>query len=61
VVITVAAYPGVDDAFIVWQAPFIADARGFALHRRVKRGPGSAPSPEALGPADAQGFVEEMV
>lgn len=54
-------HPGVDSAFLAWRAPFIAACRGFALRRRIKRAPGSAPSPNAVRAADAAGFVEEVV
>jgi phosphatidylserine/phosphatidylglycerophosphate/cardiolipin synthase-like enzyme len=54
-------HPGVDSAFIAWRAPFIEDCRGFALKRKVKRAEGSAASPNTVGPADAKGFVEEIV
>lgn len=59
--IAVKVYAGVDDALIVWTSPFIDDLRGFALHRKVWRGPGSPPSIETLGPPAADGTVEEMV
>ncbi|MGO8846711.1 MAG: phospholipase D-like domain-containing protein [Methylocella sp.] len=52
---------GSDDAFIAWTSEFIPDCRGFALRRRVKRGPNSAPSPNSVGEPDRQGFVEEIV
>ncbi len=55
----VVVRPGVDSAFIAWRAPFIADCRGFALTRRVKRAAGSAPSPETKGSED--GFAIEAV
>jgi phosphatidylserine/phosphatidylglycerophosphate/cardiolipin synthase-like enzyme len=51
--------PGVDSAFIAWQAPFIAGCRGFALTRRIKRAAGSAPSPETRGQVD--GLSVEVV
>jgi phosphatidylserine/phosphatidylglycerophosphate/cardiolipin synthase-like enzyme len=51
--------PGVDSAFLAWQAPFIAGCRGFALTRRVKRAAGSAPSPAKTGEKD--GFAIESV
>jgi phosphatidylserine/phosphatidylglycerophosphate/cardiolipin synthase-like enzyme len=59
--ITVSAYAGVDDAFVVWNTPFIDELRGFALRRRVRRAAGSPPSAEVLGPATTDGTVEEMV
>ena len=59
--IVVKTYAGVDDAFIVWSAPFIDDLRGFALHRKVRRVVGSPPSPEALNSPAMDGTVEEMV
>jgi phosphatidylserine/phosphatidylglycerophosphate/cardiolipin synthase-like enzyme len=51
--------PGVDSAFLAWRTPFIAGCRGFALTRRVKRAPGSAPSPTAQ--PDSDGFAIETV
>ena len=54
-------HPGVDSAFIAWRAPFIPQCRGFALYRRIKHAPGSAPSPNTTRPADADGFAEEIV
>jgi hypothetical protein len=51
--------PGVDSAFLAWRAPFLANCRGFALTRRVKRVPGSAPSPEKIG--EENGFAIEWV
>ena len=51
--------PGVDSAFLAWRAPFIADCRGFALTRRVKRAANSAPSPIKTGAED--GFAIELV
>src|SRR5262245_65796496 len=51
--------PGVDSAFLAWRAPFIAGCRGFALFRRVKRAPGSVPSPSAK--PDKDGFLLETV
>jgi phosphatidylserine/phosphatidylglycerophosphate/cardiolipin synthase-like enzyme len=59
--IEILVHPGSDDAFIAWSTKFIPDCRGFALKRRVKRGPGSAPSPNTLGAPNADGFVEESV
>ncbi len=52
---------GADDAFIAWDSGFIANCRGFALFRRVKRARGSAPSPNAISTATRTGFVEEIV
>lgn len=59
--IELVVHPGVDSAFIAWRSPFIADNRGFALRRKVKRAPGSAASPNSVGTADADGFSEEIV
>ena len=59
--IQVKVHAGVDDAFIVWQTDLRVGCRGFALRRKVRRAAGSPPSPEALGPPDADGFVEEIV
>ena len=59
--IRVITHAGSDDAFIAWSTDFIADCRGFALHRRIKRRPGSAPSPNTVAQPDPQGFVEEVV
>lgn len=47
---------GADSAMIVWKCPPIAGCRGFALFRRIVRGPGSAPSPNLaaeIPPGDA--------
>ena len=51
--------PGIDSAFLAWRAPPITNCRGFALTRRVKRAPGSAPSPATTGHQD--GFATELV
>jgi hypothetical protein len=59
--ISIKVRAGSDDAFIAWTTDFIADCRGFALRRRIKRGPASAPSPNTTSRPDAQGFVEEIV
>lgn len=59
--IELVVHPGVDSAFIAWTSPFIAECRGFALRRRIKRAPGSAVSPNTTGEADAGGFREEVV
>jgi phosphatidylserine/phosphatidylglycerophosphate/cardiolipin synthase-like enzyme len=59
--ISIKVHAGADDAFIAWTSDFIADCRGFALRRRIKRGPNSAPSPNTTSAPDAQGFVEETV
>ncbi|MBS7538435.1 MULTISPECIES: phospholipase D-like domain-containing protein [Xanthobacteraceae] len=59
--IELIVHPGVDSAFLAWRVPFINDCRGFALRRKVRRAAGSAPSPNATGVADADGFVEEIV
>jgi phosphatidylserine/phosphatidylglycerophosphate/cardiolipin synthase-like enzyme len=59
--ITVKVHGGSDDAFIVWTTDFIPDCRGFALKRRIKRGPNSKQSPNTTGAPDADGFVEEVV
>lgn len=37
--IDIRVHAGSDDAFIAWTSEFIPDCRGFALRRRVKRGP----------------------
>ena len=59
--IDLIVHPGVDSAFIAWRAPFIAQCRGFALTRRIKRAAGSAPSPHPVAPPDARGFTQEIV
>src|SRR5215475_7922887 len=59
--VKIIVHPGVDSAFIAWRSESIAQCRGFALKRRIKRAPGSAASPNATGEPDAQGFVEEVV
>jgi phosphatidylserine/phosphatidylglycerophosphate/cardiolipin synthase-like enzyme len=59
--IDVVVHPGSDDAFIAWTSDFIPKCRGFALRRRIKRGPNSAASPNAAEQPDAQGFIEEVV
>ncbi|MBI1866802.1 MAG: hypothetical protein HYS06_00635 [Methylocystis sp.] len=59
--IDVLVHAGADDAFVVWRSEFIANCRGFALRRRIKRGRNSASSPHTVGEPDAQGFVEEIV
>jgi hypothetical protein len=59
--VEIIVHPGVDSAFIAWRAPFIDQCRGFALYRKVKRGPGSAASPNTTSSANAQGFAEEIV
>jgi len=51
--------PSVDSAFVAWRAPFIANCRGFALKRRVKRAAGSARSPVTTG--HEHGFAIETV
>ena len=51
--------PGIDSAFLAWRAPPITNCRGFAMTRRVKRAPGSAPSPATTGHQD--GFATELV
>ena len=51
--------PGVDSAFLAWRAPYLPGCRGFALTRRIKRAPGSAPSPTAH--PDGDGFAVETV
>jgi phosphatidylserine/phosphatidylglycerophosphate/cardiolipin synthase-like enzyme len=60
-VVEIVVHPGMDSAFIAWRAPFIAQCRGFALKRKIKRAPGSAASPNTTGSPDAEGFVEEIV
>ncbi|HYZ48965.1 MAG TPA: phospholipase D-like domain-containing protein [Sphingomonas sp.] len=57
----IIVHPGVDSAFIAWRAPFIDECRGFSLRRRIKRGPGSAASPNTTSQPDPAGFVEEIV
>jgi phosphatidylserine/phosphatidylglycerophosphate/cardiolipin synthase-like enzyme len=66
---------GADSAMIIWRGPFIAGCRGFALHRRILRAPGSTPSPHTVaeiptsdaagaarrGKAAPAGSVEEVV
>jgi hypothetical protein len=59
--IEIIVHPGVDSAFIAWRAPFIDQCRDFALYRKVKRGPGSAASPNTTSSPDAQGFAVEVV
>jgi hypothetical protein len=59
--VEVIVHPGVDSAIIAWRAPFIDQCRGFALYRKVKRGPGSTASPNTTSSANAQGFAEEIV
>ena len=59
--IDVIVHAGSDDAFIAWTSEFIAGCRGFALRRRIKRGPHSAASPNTVAEPDAEGFVEEVV
>jgi len=58
--VSLVVRPGVDSTFLAWRADYIADCRGFALARRIKRAPGSAPSPTAEAP-DADGFSIEWV
>lgn len=58
---SLVAHAGVDDASMAWSASFVAGCRGFALRRRIRRAEGSPVSPNAVGAADAQGFVEEIV
>ncbi|RUW53624.1 hypothetical protein EOA32_08555 [Mesorhizobium sp. M1A.F.Ca.ET.072.01.1.1] len=59
--IELIVHPGVDSALLAWRSPFIDQCRGFALRRKIKRAPGSAHSPNTVAPADADGFVEEIV
>jgi phosphatidylserine/phosphatidylglycerophosphate/cardiolipin synthase-like enzyme len=59
--VEIIVHPGVDSAIIAWRAPFIDQCRGFALYRKVKRGPGSTASPNTTSSANAQGFAEEIV
>lgn len=60
--IAVVVCPGSDDAFIAWTSDFIPECRGFALYRRIKRGPQSPTSPNTVGEKpDLKGFVEEIV
>jgi len=59
--IDIRVLAGSDDAFIAWKSDFIAECRGFALRRRIKRGSDAGPSPNAVAGPDAQGFVEEVV
>lgn len=59
--ISIIVHPGSDDAFIAWSSAFIAGCRGFALYRRIRRGPDSPTSPNAVSQPDAQGFAKEVV
>jgi phosphatidylserine/phosphatidylglycerophosphate/cardiolipin synthase-like enzyme len=60
--IAVVVRPGSDDAFIAWTSDFTPGCRGFALYRRIKRGPQSPTSPNTVAEKpDPQGFVEEIV
>src|SRR6516225_12427285 len=59
--IELIVHPGVDSAFIAWRAPFIANCRGFALRRKIKRASGSASSPNTVANAAPNGFAEEIV
>jgi len=59
--IEICVRAGSDDAFIAWRAPFIAQCRGFAVHRKIKRGAQSAASPQTVSGPDSKGFVEEIV
>jgi phosphatidylserine/phosphatidylglycerophosphate/cardiolipin synthase-like enzyme len=59
--VEIIVHPGVDSAFLAWRAPFIAQCRGFALKRKIKRAQDSAASPNTVGTPDAKGFVEEIV
>jgi phosphatidylserine/phosphatidylglycerophosphate/cardiolipin synthase-like enzyme len=59
--ISICVRPSSDSAFIAWRAAFVAECRGFALKRRIKRAAGSPPSPNTDSPPDADGFVIETV
>ncbi|SCM79708.1 conserved hypothetical protein [uncultured Pleomorphomonas sp.] len=59
--IELVVHAGVDSAFIAWSSPFVAECRGFALRRRIRRAPGSATSPNTVTETDADGFREEIV
>ena len=61
--IEIVVRPGVDSALLAWRADTIAKCRGFALRRKIKRGAGSATSPNEQngGTPDGEGFVEEIV
>ena|SRR5215471_5180051 len=59
--IELIVHPGSEGAFIAWTSPFVPECRGFALWRRIKRGPHSATSPNTQGEPDAEGFVTESV
>ncbi|MEI9884902.1 MAG: phospholipase D-like domain-containing protein [Rhizomicrobium sp.] len=59
--IQLVVHAGSDDAFIAWTSGFIAECRGFALLRKIKRGAGSPESPTAAAAPDADGFVNETV
>jgi phosphatidylserine/phosphatidylglycerophosphate/cardiolipin synthase-like enzyme len=59
--IEIIVHGGVDSALIAWRAPFIDQCRGFALYRKIKRGPGSTASPNTIISADAHGFAQEIV
>ena len=48
--ISIIVHPGSDDAFTAWSSAFIAGCRGFALYRRIRRGPDS-PSTQAASAA----------
>jgi phosphatidylserine/phosphatidylglycerophosphate/cardiolipin synthase-like enzyme len=57
----IIVHPGSEGAFIAWTAPFVPECRGFALWRRIKRGPHSPASPNTQDEPDAEGFVTETV
>jgi phosphatidylserine/phosphatidylglycerophosphate/cardiolipin synthase-like enzyme len=59
--IEVIVHPGVDSALIAWRSSFVADCRGFALRRCIKRSPDSPRSPNTVDDASPDGFAEEIV
>ncbi len=59
--IEMIVHPGVDSALVAWRSPFIGECRGFALRRRIKRGPDSPSSPNTVDVAGPDGFSEEIV
>lgn len=59
--ISLIVHPGVDSALIAWRSDFIAQCRGFALRRKIKRAAGSPQSPNTVSDVDAEGFHEEIV
>jgi phosphatidylserine/phosphatidylglycerophosphate/cardiolipin synthase-like enzyme len=62
VAIEISVHCGADDAFIAWTSDFVPDCKGFALHRKIKRGPESVASPNIENNTpDADGFILEIV